>query len=115
MPVLFQPFAGSAVIGIYGLHGLPESGGVIHMRQMAQFMDYYIVQDGGWRKHKSPVEGKGSPGAAASPAGLLVPDSDAAVGSAGKLLEISRPLREVFSGGGDIPLGQGSTLGVSQI
>ena len=78
-------------------------------------MDYYVVQNGGRRKHKPPVEGESSSGAAASPAGLLIPDSDAAVGSAGKRLEICHPLREVFFGGGDISLGQGSTLGFSQI
>lgn len=85
------------------------------MRQMAQLMDYYVVQNSGRRKHKPPVEGEGSPGAAASPACLLIPDSNAVVGSAGKLLEIGHTLRNVFFGGSDISLGQGSTLNVSKV
>lgn len=78
-------------------------------------MNYHIVQNGRRRQHKPPVEGESSLGAAAPPAGLLIPDGDAVVSAVGELPEISRPFREVFFGGGDIPLGQGGTLGVRQI
>ena len=78
-------------------------------------MDHDIVQNSGRRQHQPPVKGQRASGAAASPAGLLVADGDAAVGAAGELLEVGGSFRKVFSGSGDIALCQGGTLGVGQI
>ena len=112
--MLFQPSAGAAVIRIHGFYSLPEGGGVIHMRQMTEFMNDDIIQNSRGCKHKTPVEGESALGAAASPAGLLVPYGDAIVSAAGELAEIGCSLREVFLGGDNISLCQGIALCICQ-
>lgn len=77
---------------------------MIHVGQVAQFMDDNIVQNGRRRQHEPPVKGKRASGTAASPAGLLVSDGDPVVGAAGKLLEIGGSPRKIFFRRGDIAL-----------
>ncbi len=78
-------------------------------------MDHDIIQNRRGRQHETPVKGEGSPRAAASPAGLLVPDGDAVVSAAGELLEVGGSFWKIFFGSGNIPLRQGSTLCRGQI
>ena len=85
------------------------------MGQMAQLMDDHIIQDGGRRQHEPPVEGECASCTAASPAGLLIPDGDAVVGAAGKLLKMGNSFRKIFFRRGDIALFQGDPLGVGQL
>lgn len=85
------------------------------MGQVAQFMDHNIIQNSGRRQHETPVKGESSLRTTASPACLLIPDGDAAVGAAGELLEIGGSLRKILFGSGNIPLCQGRTLCLCQI
>ena len=85
------------------------------MGQMAQLMDDHIIQDGGRRQHKPPVKGERASGAAASPAGLLIPDGDAVIVAAGELVKIGDSFRKIFFRRGDIALFQGEPLGVGQL
>lgn len=87
---------------------------MVHMCQVAQFVDNYIVKNSRRSQHEPPVEGESTSGAAASPAGFLVPNGNAVVCTAGKLTEISRSFREIFFGGIDISPGQGRTLRIGQ-
>lgn len=113
--MVFEPFAGSAVIRVYGFYFLPKSCRVVHMGQMAKLMYHYVVQNGRWRQHESPVERERSSGTAASPSCLLITDGNAVVFSAGKLLEISSSFGKIFFGGCDISLFQGGPLYIGQI
>lgn len=113
--MLFEPFAVDAVVGADAFHKRPESLRVVHVRQMAEFMDDHIVEDGGRCQHQPPVEGKRTFCAAASPAGLLVTDGDAAEGSARERGKISGAFRKVFLCCGDVTLFEGGSLGVCQI
>ena len=85
------------------------------MGQMAQLMDDHIIQNGGRRQHEPPVKGERASGAAASPAGLLIPDGDAVIGATSELVEIGDSFREIFFRRGDIALFQGEPLGVGQL
>lgn len=85
------------------------------MSQMAQLMDDHIIQNGRRCQHEPPVKGESASGAAASPAGLLIPDGDAVVGAAGELMEMSDSFREILFRRGDIALFQGEPLGVGQL
>lgn len=78
-------------------------------------MYHHIVQNGGRRQHEPPVEGERAFGAAASPAGFLVADGDAAETSARKRQKIGGPLWEIFLCGVDIALFQSCALCFRQI
>lgn len=85
------------------------------MGQMAELVDDHIVEDGGRRKHKPPVEGEGAFRTAASPAGFLVADGDAAVIPARERGKVGGAFRKVFFRGVDITLFEGGALCVRQI
>ena len=51
---------------------VPECRRMIHMNQMAKFMNNYIVQNVWWSHHQPPVKGKRTGGSAASPTGFLI-------------------------------------------
>ena len=88
---------------------------MIHVRQMAQFMDHHIIEDRRRRQHEPPVEGERSFGAAASPPGLLAADGNAAVCAAGELLEVGGSFGKVFFRRGDITFLQCGALRIRQI
>lgn len=88
---------------------------MIHVCQMAQLVDDYIVENGRGSQHEPPVEGESSLCAAASPAGLLVADSNAVVGTAGKLAEVCGSFRKIFFGGSDVSLSQRGTLRICKV
>lgn len=68
---------------------------MIHVGEVAQFVDNYIVQHMGRSHHQPPVKGKGTVGGTTSPAGLLLPDGDGMVGASGKLLKICHSLWKI--------------------
>lgn len=103
------------VIGADALHERPECLRVVHMGQMAEFVDDHIVQDGRRRQHEPPVKRQGALGAAASPAGLLVADGDTRIGSACEGSKAGNPFREVFLCRGDVTFFEGCPLGVRQV
>lgn len=115
MPMVFEPFACRAIVGVYGLHFLPECGGVVHISQVAQFMDDHIIRNCRGRQHKPPIERECSFGAAASPAGFLIPDGDAIVGAAGELDKVGDSFGKVFFCRSDVPLFQCDALCVGQV
>lgn len=112
--MFFQPFAAFPVIGEDGFHALPESFGVIHMFQMAEFMDYHVVKYSRGSQHKAPVEGKGPAAAAASPAGFLIAYGNGGIAVPDQVAVIFRipggALGDIGFGGGTIPFLQGEGL-----
>ena len=40
-----EPSSAFLVFGHHGGHHVPEILGMVHMRQVTEFMDYYIIQD----------------------------------------------------------------------
>ncbi len=68
---------------------------MIHVGEVAQFVDNHIVQHMGRSHHQPPVEGESAVGGTAPPAGLLLPDGDGMVGASGKLLKICHSLWKI--------------------
>ena len=77
--IFFQPFYFCLVIGDYSCDLCPETGRVVHLLSVAQLVDDDVVEDLRRCQEKKAVEIKVSLGAAASPAGFLAADRDAAV------------------------------------
>ena len=55
----------------------PEVAGVVLVREVDEFVDDDVFDEGGREHHGPPVEAKGAVGGAASPALTLVADEDA--------------------------------------
>lgn len=70
------------VVWEYFLYLGPEKCGVVHLLSVTQLVDYHVVYDFGSGVHQCTVEIQVTGGAAASPAGLLMPDGDSSVGHA---------------------------------
>lgn len=93
---------------------------MIHVGQMAQLVHHHIIQHPGRGKHQPPVEGQRAAAGAASPAGVLPADGDAAVAAAGEGLKIGDAPGDVFGRRlavaffKDLLLGHGQILGESQ-
>ena len=115
MPMVFEPFACRAIVRVYGLYFLPECGGVVHISQVTQFVDNHIIRNCRRCQHKPPIEGECALGAAASPAGFLIPDGDAVVGAAGELVKVGDSFGEIFFRRSDVPLFQCGALCVGQV
>lgn len=114
MPVFFQPFPVYLVIGKDRFHTRPKIFGMVHMFQMAQFMNDYVVQHVWWSQHEPPVEGEGTAAAATPPAGLLVTDGNGGINMPDQMTVvfgiISSPLRNIGFGSGPVSLFQSKTL-----
>lgn len=113
--MVFEPFASRAIVGVYGLHFLPECGGMVHISQMAQLMDDHIIRNRRRCQHKPPIERECALSTAASPAGFLISDGDAVVGAAGEPVKVGDSFRKIFFRRSDIPLFQCGALCVGQV
>ena len=82
MSVFFQPFTRPSVIGQYAFHYGIEGFRMVHLPAVGKFMNDYIVQHFLRGEDEPPVEVEVALAAAASPARLLLPDGNAAVGDA---------------------------------
>ncbi len=70
-------------------------------------MDYHIIKDHRRREDQAVIKRQCSPGGAASPAGLLVPDGDGGVISARYPVKIGHPAFELLPGGIAVSFFQG--------
>ena len=77
--IFFQPLDFCFVVRDDSGYFCPEAGRVVHLLSVAQFVDDDVVEDLWRRQEKKAVEIEVSFGAAASPAGFLAADRDAAV------------------------------------
>ena len=102
-PILFQPFLPDFVIRQNGRNYIIKSSGVVHFFPMSQLMNNNIVNNFFGSEDQTPVKVEVSPAAAASPAGLLLPDGDPAVSNAHKSCVVSCLLRKNRTGSLDIP------------
>lgn len=113
--MVFKPFAGSTVVRIYRFYLLPKIFRVVHISQMAQLMDDHIVRDCGRRQHEPPVKRESAARAAASPAGFLVPDADAVIGTSGKLMEVSDAFWKILFCSSNVSFFQSGSLDIGQV
>lgn len=104
--VFLQPVFTEFVIRHDGGHHVPEIFGMVHVGQVAEFMDYHIVQYPRGSKDQAVIEGQRPPGGTAAPAGLLVTDRDGGIMASGDGMEISRPGFQFGPGGILIPFFQ---------
>ena len=81
-PVIFEGGTELLVVWEYFFYLGPEKCGVVHLLSVTQLVDYHVVYDFGSGVHQCTVEIQVTGGAAASPAGLLMPDGDPSVGHA---------------------------------
>lgn len=81
-PVIFEGGTELLVFWEYFFYLGPEKCGVVHLLSVTQLVDYHVVYDFGSGVHQCTVEIQVTGGAAASPAGLLMPDGDLSVGHA---------------------------------
>ena len=106
-PVFFQPCSAGLVLRHHRGHHGPELLGMIHVSQMAELMDHHIVQHNGGCEDQSIVKRETAAGRTATPAGLLVPDGDGAVMSAGDLVVVSHTVLKLCPCLGSVALSQG--------
>lgn len=78
-PVIFEGGTELLVVWEYFFYLGPEKCGVVYLLSVTQLVDYHVVYDFGSGVHQCTVEIQVTGGAAASPAGLLMPDGDPSV------------------------------------
>ena len=107
LPVFTEPFSAFFVFRHHGGNHVPEIFGMVHVGQVAELMDYHIIKDHRRREDQAVIKRQCSPGGAASPAGLLVPDGDGGVISARYPVKIGHPAFELLPGGIAVSFFQG--------
>ena len=94
-PVIFEGGTELLVVWEYFFYLGPEKCGVVHLLSVTQLVDYHVVYDFGSGVHQCTVEIQVTGGAAASPAGLLMPDGDPSVSVLHVKAYISEPVLTV--------------------
>ena len=99
MSVVSQPLLVDSVIRHNALYHVPKIFGMIHMGQMAELMDDYIIKRSCRTVDQTVIKGERASGRTAAPTGLLISDGDRGIVSAGEPVIICHAVCENFSGG----------------
>lgn len=94
--VFFQPVLAFLIVRQDGGYHIPEFFGMVHMGDVAEFVDDDIIQDLKRGVHKSVIKGQGAGGRTAAPACFLVTDGDTGITAAGNGDIIIYPLGKII-------------------